>query len=87
MELKISVIIVVFNGFKTLEAAIQSVLKQKNASFELIIIDGGSDDGTVDVIEKYKDSVAYYISEKDKGIYDAMNKGWQQADINRIIRH
>lgn len=71
----ISIITVVFNGEKYLEETIQSVINQTYENIEYIIIDGGSMDGTVDVIKKYEDKIDYWISEKDNGIYDAMNKG------------
>ncbi len=74
-EYKVSIITVVYNGVKTLEQAIQSVLNQTYTNIEYVIIDGQSTDGTIDIIEKYKDKISYYVSEPDQGIYDAMNKG------------
>ena len=71
----ISVITVVRNGAKTLEQTINSVLGQSYDGIEYIIIDGGSTDGTLDIIKKYEDRIFYWISEPDRGIYDAMNKG------------
>lgn len=71
----ISVITVVFNGERFLEDAIQSVIKQSYDNVEYIIIDGGSSDDTLDIIRKYEHAIDYWVSEKDKGIYDAMNKG------------
>ena len=71
----ISIITVVFNGEKYLEETIQSVLNQTYDNVEYIIIDGGSTDGTLGIIKKYEDKIDYWVSEKDKGIYDAMNKG------------
>ena len=71
----LSVITVVFNGFAELEPTILSVLNQSCNNLEYIIIDGGSTDGTVDLIRKYEDQVDYWLSEPDSGIYDAMNKG------------
>jgi len=71
----ITIITVVYNGDKYLECAIQSVLSQSYKNIEYIIIDGGSTDGTVDIIRKYEDGLAYWVSEKDNGIYSAMNKG------------
>jgi len=71
----ISIITVVFNGEKYLEETIQSVINQTNDNVEYIIIDGGSNDGTLDIIKKYEGAIDYWISEKDSGIYDAMNKG------------
>ena len=75
----VSVITVVYNGVTTIEQTIQSVLKQSYKNIEYIIIDGQSTDGTLEIVEKYKDFLAYFISEKDDGIYDAMNKGIRQA--------
>lgn len=76
---KVSIITVVYNGIKTIEHTILSVLGQTYNNIEYIIIDGKSTDGTQQIIEKYKNSIAYYVSEKDKGLYDAMNKGIQRA--------
>ncbi|RBL93803.1 glycosyltransferase [Chitinophaga flava] len=70
-----SVITVVYNAVTSLEKTIQSVIAQTCKSIEYIVIDGGSTDGSVDVIKKYQDNIDYWISEKDTGIYDAMNKG------------
>jgi glycosyltransferase involved in cell wall biosynthesis len=71
----ISVITVVYNSEKLLERTILSVLNQSYTNIEYVIIDGASTDTTVDIIKKYSESLAFWISEPDKGIYDAMNKG------------
>jgi glycosyltransferase involved in cell wall biosynthesis len=71
----ITVITVVFNGEKYLENTILSVINQTYDNVEYIIIDGGSTDGTIDIIKKYEERLDYWISESDDGIYDAMNKG------------
>ncbi len=71
----ISIITVVFNGEKHLEETIQSVINQSYDNVEYIIIDGGSRDGTLDIIKQYEDKIDYWVSEADRGIYDAMNKG------------
>ena len=73
----ISIVTVVFNGKKFLEETIQSVINQTYDNVEYIIIDGASTDGTIDIIKKYEDKIDYWVSEKDEGIYDAMNKGLQ----------
>ncbi len=71
----ITVITVIYNNEETLERCIKSVLEQTYDNIEYIVIDGGSSDGTLDIIKKYQDSIDYYISEPDGGIYYAMNKG------------
>lgn len=71
----ISVITVVFNGAATIEDTIRSVMAQTYEKVEHIIVDGGSTDGTLDILHKYDGEIAYWVSEKDTGIYDAMNKG------------
>jgi len=71
----ISVITVTYNAVHTIEATIRSIVSQSFKDFEFIIIDGGSSDGTLDIIDKYKPELSYVVSEVDKGIYDAMNKG------------
>ena len=71
----ISIITVVYNNVETLELTIQSVINQPYKNLEYIIIDGGSNDGTVDIIKKYEQRINYWVSEPDNGIYDAMNKG------------
>lgn len=71
----ISIITVVYNGIADIEATIRSVVFQKYPHIEYIVIDGGSTDGTVDVIKKYEEHITYWVSENDRGIYDAMNKG------------
>ena len=71
----VSIITVVFNGKKYLEETIQSVINQTYDNVEYIIIDGGSTDGTLDIIHKYEHAIDYWVSERDGGIYDAMNKG------------
>jgi glycosyltransferase involved in cell wall biosynthesis len=75
----ISVITVVFNGVTTFEETILSVVNQNFKDFEYIVIDGGSTDGTLDIIKKNQDKISFWVSEPDKGIYDAMNKGIQKA--------
>lgn len=77
--MKISIITVNYNDAIGLEGTVRSVISQKNNEYEYIIIDGGSTDGSVDVIKNYADNIDYWISEKDRGIYHAMNKGVVQA--------
>jgi len=71
----ISIITVVYNGEQFLEETILSVINQSYDNVEYIIIDGGSTDGTVDIIKKYEDRIDYWVSERDSGISDAFNKG------------
>jgi glycosyltransferase involved in cell wall biosynthesis len=71
----LTVITVVFNGAATIECTIRSVIEQTYDNVEYIVIDGGSTDGTVEILRKYEGSIDYWVSEKDAGIYDAMNKG------------
>lgn len=75
----ISIITVVYNGEQYLEECIKSVADQTFQDYEHIIIDGKSSDNTVNIIKKHNDKIAYWISEKDSGIYDAMNKGIQAS--------
>lgn len=75
VNMKISVITVCYNSVKTLEQTIKSVIAQNYDELEYIIIDGGSTDGTLDIIRKYNANITFWISESDHGLYDAMNKG------------
>lgn len=77
--MKFSVVTVVYNGEKTIEQTIKSVVNQTYPDIEYIVIDGGSTDKTLEIIKKYKEKIACVISEKDEGIYDAMNKGIRMA--------
>ncbi|MGE0739482.1 glycosyltransferase family 2 protein [Sulfurimonas sp.] len=74
-KLKISIITVVWNNAKTIKDAIDSVLDQTYDNIEYIVVDGASTDGTVEIVKSYGDKISKFISEKDKGLYDAMNKG------------
>ncbi|SVC94866.1 uncharacterized protein METZ01_LOCUS347720, partial [marine metagenome] len=77
--LLVTVVTVVFNDAKHIEETINSVINQTYDNVEYLVIDGGSSDGTVDVLSKYDDQIDYWVSESDKGIYDAMNKGIELA--------
>lgn len=74
--MRISIVTPVFNQVKYLEQTILSVLNQGYPELEYIIIDGGSTDGTVEIIKKYESQISYWISEPDTGMYDALNKGF-----------
>lgn len=75
--MKISVVTIVRNDCTHIEETLKSVLEQKGEGFELeyVVIDGASDDGTAEIVGKYADKLAFFVSEKDSGIYNAMNKG------------
>lgn len=70
----VTVITVCYNAADTIEQTILSVLSQTYTNIEYIVVDGASSDGTVDIIEKYRERLSAFVSERDKGIYDAMNK-------------
>ncbi|MDA7695789.1 glycosyltransferase [Gammaproteobacteria bacterium] len=76
---KISIITVVFNRKIEFEKTLENILSQTHTNLEIIIIDGGSSDGTLDVIKKNNDKISYWVSEPDEGIYSAMNKGIEIA--------
>jgi glycosyltransferase involved in cell wall biosynthesis len=83
---RISIVTVVKNDAVHLEETILSVIEQKATSLiDYIIIDGGSTDGTTDIIRKYAVHISYWVSEPDAGIYDAMNKGWTAAEDDCFI--
>ncbi|MDY0217079.1 MAG: glycosyltransferase, partial [Bacteroidales bacterium] len=75
----ISIITVVYNSDKYLEKTILSIAKQNSTIVEYIIIDGGSKDDTINIIQKHKQHIQKSISEPDNGLYDAMNKGLEMA--------
>ena len=75
----ISIITVVYNGEEFLSDCIQSVIAQTYPNIEYIIVDGGSNDGSLEIIKKYQNHITHFISEKDRGMYDALNKGIKMA--------
>jgi glycosyltransferase involved in cell wall biosynthesis len=75
----ISIVTVTFNGERFLKQALQSIVSQTYQNIELIIIDGGSTDRTLDIIREFEDRIDFWVSEPDGGIYDAMNRGILQA--------
>jgi glycosyltransferase involved in cell wall biosynthesis len=81
----VTIITAVFNGEDVLEATIQSVITQSSQDFEYLIMDGGSADGTLDILRRYDDALDYWSSEGDEGIYDAFNKGVRLAGGEWIL--
>lgn len=73
--MKVSIITVVFNGSKTIKYTIESVINQTYKNIEYIVIDGNSSDNTLDIVNNYKDDIDIIMSEKDHGLWDAINKG------------
>lgn len=83
--MSISIITITYNAEKYIERTIQSVIQQTYSPIEYIIIDGKSKDNTLSIVEKYKDKISVIVSEKDKGIYDAMNKGLRLAKNDYVL--
>jgi len=77
--MKVSIITVSYNSENTIEDTIQSVLGQSYSDIEYIIVDGASEDGTMEVVREYKNKVDKVVSKPDKGLYHAMNKGIRMA--------
>lgn len=77
-EVNVSIVIPAYNSESTIKKAIESVLKQTYTNIECLVIDGSSEDGTIEILESFKKEISY-ISEKDNGIYHAMNKGIEMA--------
>ncbi|MEM1060280.1 MAG: glycosyltransferase family 2 protein [Verrucomicrobiota bacterium] len=76
---RISVVVPNYNGEATLETTLRSILDQGYSNLELIVVDGGSTDGSVEIIKRYQDRLAYWVSQKDDGQYHAINHGFEQA--------
>jgi glycosyltransferase involved in cell wall biosynthesis len=83
--MKLSIITINYNNAKGLEKTIKSVVNQTYTDFEYIIIDGGSTDGSVAIIKQNEDKITYWVSEPDKGIYNAMNKGIKKASGTYLL--
>ena len=82
---KISIITIVYNNVRDIEHTILSVINQSYSNIEYIVIDGASTDGTLDIIQKYRGSIDILVSEKDNGIYEAMNKGLAKATGDYVL--
>jgi len=85
MSTKIAVITISYNNRQGLEKTLKSVTSQSFSGFEYIVIDGGSQDGSKELLEKYSDKITHWVSEPDKGIYNAMNKGIAAAQGEYLI--
>lgn len=79
MNIKVTVITINLNNAEGLKRTIDSVVKQSLQNIEYLVIDGGSTDGSLDIIKEYADKINFWVSEKDNGIYEAMNKGIRQS--------
>lgn len=80
-----SIVTISYNEYENIEATLCSILNQTYDNYEYIVIDGGSTDGTLEIINKYSKNINYYLSESDNGIFDAMNKGLYQATGKYIL--
>lgn len=78
-DIKFSIVIPTLNQVKTFEDTLQSVIRQDYGNYEIIVIDGGSTDGTIDMVMEYKEYISYFKSEKDSGQSSAINKGFKKA--------
>jgi glycosyltransferase involved in cell wall biosynthesis len=83
--MKISVITVCYNAEPFIADALESITSQTYQNLELVIVDGGSDDGTLDIIEQYRPRIGKFVSERDNGIYDAMNKAVSMATGDYVL--
>ena len=83
--IKLSIITINYNNASGLSKTMESVISQNFSDFEYIVIDGGSTDGSVDIIKKYAEKLTFWVSEPDKGIYNAMNKGISMASGEYLL--
>lgn len=80
----ISIVMAVYNGAQTIQACLDSVIAQSYSNWELVVVDGGSSDGTVDIIQRNSSAISYWLSEADSGLYDAWNKALDHISGNWI---
>ena len=73
---RITLVTPVYNGVRFIEDTIRSIVHQGYPNLEYIVVDGGSTDGTVDIIRKYQKHISWWVSRKDRGVYDALNTGF-----------
>jgi len=85
LSIKISIITVVYNGEEDIEETIKSVINQTYKNIKYIIVDGKSSDNTMEIIDRYRDKISVIVSEPDKGLYDAMNKGLDNVSGEYVI--
>ena len=83
---RLSIITINYNNVEGLRNTLASVANQTDKNFEYIVVDGGSTDGSVDVIREYEDYITTWISEKDNGVYDAMNKGARMSSGEYVCK-
>jgi glycosyltransferase involved in cell wall biosynthesis len=79
---RITLVTPVYNGIRYIEETIRSIVYQGYPNLEYIVVDGGSTDGTVDIIRKYQKHISWWVSRKDRGVYDALNTGFAQGTGN-----
>lgn len=85
MNRKYSIITITFNNAEGLQRTLQSIRQLQYKNYELIVVDGGSTDATAQVVDAEKDIIAHFVSEKDNGVYDAMNKGLKLVSGNYVV--
>ena len=81
---KVTIITVVFNAAQEIEMTLKSIFEQNYINKEVIVIDGASTDGTLEIIRKFKHKIDFFTTEQDSGVYDAMNKGIKVAGTNKL---
>ena len=85
MSVNISIITICLNEIGTIEKTCESIIEQSYDNYEWIVIDGASNDGTIEYLSNFQDRILHFVSEKDEGIYDAMNKGIKLSSGKYVI--